>query len=84
MTKPSGFNEASLNLFEDGLENQAVKKESEFKVSSTPFSDPLQTVKHDKLTGQVIPAAGRVESPTARATDHGCDHGGSKSHLELS
>jgi tetratricopeptide (TPR) repeat protein len=43
---------------------------------STPFSDPLQTVKHDKLTGQVIPAAGRVESPTAKATDCGSDDGG--------
>jgi hypothetical protein len=65
-------------------EKQVTSTGSKHAVSSTLFSDPLQTVKHDKLTGQVIPAAGRVESPTTRATDNGCDHGGSKSHLELS
>lgn len=41
----------------------------------TPFSTTPPSVTFDKWTGQVAPAAGRVESPTSRATDHGCDHG---------
>lgn len=41
----------------------------------TPFSTTPPSVTFDKWTGQVAPSAGRVESPTARATDNGCDHG---------
>jgi hypothetical protein len=75
MAEPYFGGDHGNELLEDRVETKALKVNTE-GLKSTPFSDPLQAVKHDKLTGQVIPAAGRVESPTTRATDNGCDHGG--------
>ena len=42
---------------------------------STPFSTTPPSVTFDKWTGQVAPAAARVENSSARATNQGCDHG---------
>lgn len=69
--------EDNINRESDfAVEKQAIPASSKNADSTTPFSTTPPSVTFDKWTGQVAPAAGRVESPTARATDNGCDHGG--------